>query len=73
MSLRPRSVTTRVRDASRACRARNVSVSAYRGRLRIRARGSRRVRVTVLMRADSPSACRGAVFPLAFRGFATAR
>ena len=70
-ALRVRSITTSVRDASRACPRRNLHVSRWRGRLRVNGRRSRSVRVTVWLRADSPSACQDARFPLVFRGRAT--
>jgi hypothetical protein len=70
-SLRVRSITTRVRDAKPGCRAGNLRVSAFRGRLRVGAGRSRRVAVRARMPSDSPSACQGAVFPLVFRGRAT--
>lgn len=63
-----RSITTHVRNASAACKARNLHVSAYRGRLRVRAHRSRRVSVRLWMRPDSPTACQGRVFRLAFHG-----
>jgi hypothetical protein len=69
--LRIRSVTARVRDAGPACRGRNLRISRFRGRLRLRARRARRIAVTVLMRPDAPDACQGARFPLVFRGRAT--
>jgi hypothetical protein len=70
-ALRIRSVTTRVRDAGPACRRRNLRVSSFRGRLRVRPRRARRIAVTVSMRRDAPNACQGALFPLVFRGRAT--
>jgi len=66
-----RSITTRVRGGSAACRARNLRVSRYRGRLRIRAYTSRRVRVRIWMRRSTPTACQGHVFRLTFRGRGT--
>lgn len=66
-----RSVTTRVQDASKACKGRNLHVSRFRGRLRLKSRGSRRIVVSVWMSKASPSACQGAVFRLSFRGRAT--
>jgi hypothetical protein len=69
--LRVRSITARVRSANRACGARNLRVSPFRGRLLVRGRQSRRVAVTVWMLPESPAACQGAVFPLVFRGRAT--
>jgi hypothetical protein len=71
--LRIRSVTTRVRNASAECRGRNLRVSRFRGRLRLKARASRRIAVSVRMLPESPPACQGAVFPLVFRGRATGR
>jgi hypothetical protein len=69
--LRIRSVITRVRDAGPACRARNLRVSKFRGRLRVRPHRRRRIAVTVWMRPDAPDGCQGARFPLVFRGRAT--
>jgi len=69
--LRVRSVTTRVRDASAGCSGRNLRVSRFRGRVRVRARRSRRIAVSVRMLPESPAACQGAIFPLVFRGRAT--
>jgi hypothetical protein len=71
--LRIRSITTRVRAARRGCGARNVRVSSFRGRVRVGAGRTRRVAVRVRMLSTSPPACQGAVFPLVFRGRATAR
>jgi hypothetical protein len=67
-----RSVKTTVRTAARGCSGKNLVVAAYRGRLRIRAGGWSRVLVSVRMRADSPNACQGRVFPLTFKGQASA-
>jgi hypothetical protein len=69
--IRVRVVTTRVRDASRACKARNLRVAAFHGPLRVAGHRSRRIVVRASMRADSPTACQGAVFHLAFHGRAT--
>lgn len=66
-----RAITVRVKGGSAACRARNLHVSAFHGRLRVRAHKSRRVRVRIWMRAGSPTACEGHVFRLAFRGRGT--
>lgn len=68
-----RSITTRVAPASAACKARNLHVSAFRGRLRVRAHRSRRVAVRISMRPDSPTACEGGVFRLSFHGRGTLR
>jgi hypothetical protein len=67
-ALTVRSITTHVRDASAACKARNLHVSAFHGRLRVRGHRSRRVAVKVRMRRDSPAACQGGIFRLAFHG-----
>lgn len=66
-----RSISTRVRDAGPKCRGRNLRVARFRGQLRLRGHASRRIAVRVSMRKDSPSACQGAVFRLAFSGRAT--
>lgn len=63
-----RSITTHVSAVSPACKARNLHVSAFRGRLRVPARKSRGVFVRVWMRPDSPKACQGGVFRLTFHG-----
>jgi hypothetical protein len=47
--------------------ARNVSVSTYRGRLRIPPHGRRWVSLTIAMRPDAADACQHAVFPLTYR------
>ena len=66
-----RVVTTQVRDASRACKARNLRVAAFHGALRVAGHRSPKIAVRVSMRADTPCACQGAVFRLAFHGRAT--
>ena len=70
-ALRVREITTHVRDASAACTGRNLRIASFHGSLRIRAHDTRRITVRATMRADSPSACQGAVFRLAFHGRAT--
>ena len=70
-ALRVRVVTTRVLDASAACKAGNLRVASFRGALRVRAHRARTIAVNASMRADSPSGCQGAVFRLAFHGRAT--
>jgi hypothetical protein len=62
-----RSVRTAVGDARPRCSALNVSVSAYRGRLRLPPHRRRWIALTIAMRSDAANACRHAVFPLAFR------
>jgi hypothetical protein len=66
-----RSVVTQVHDASAACSGRNLQVSRFRGRLRLKGRGSRRIVVSVWLSTATPSACQGAVFHLSFQGRAT--
>jgi hypothetical protein len=72
-ALTVRSITTRVSGASAGCSARNLRVFAFRGHLRVRAHKSRRVAVRLSMRPDSPKACEGGVFRLAFNGRGTVR
>ena len=67
-ALTVRSITTRVSAATAGCSARNLHVSAFRGHLRVRAHRSRRVAVKLRMRPNSPKACAGGVFRLAFHG-----
>lgn len=67
-----RSIETTVRAAARGCSGKNLVVSAYHGRLRMRPGGRSRVTVSVRMRAESPNACQGKVFPLTFKGQASA-
>ncbi|HET7759016.1 MAG TPA: hypothetical protein VFK62_03775 [Gaiellaceae bacterium] len=67
-----RSLKTTVRAAAPGCGGRNLVVAAYHGRLRIRAGGWSRVFVSVRMRLDSPNACQGKIFPLTFKGQASA-
>jgi hypothetical protein len=69
--LRVRSIRTRVHDARRTCRARNVRVARYRGTLRLRPHQWRRVSVGVRMLRSAPSTCQRAVFRLEFHGTAT--
>ena len=69
--LRVRSISTRVHDARRTCRARNVRVGRYHGTLRLRTHQWRRVSVRVRMLRSAPSSCQKAVFRLEFHGTAT--
>jgi len=66
-----RSIRTRVRDAGRTCRGRNVRVAPYRGSLRLRPHQRRRVKVRIRMLRSAPSACQKKTFRLDFRGSAT--
>jgi hypothetical protein len=67
-----RSVTTAVHAAARGCAGANLVVARYRGRLRIGPGRRLRLTVSVRMRRDSPNSCQGKVFPLVFRGQASA-
>jgi hypothetical protein len=62
-----RSVSAEVGEARRRCAARNVSVSSYRGRLRVRPHRRRWVALTISMRPDAANACQRARFPLTYR------
>jgi hypothetical protein len=63
-----RSVWAAVGDArSRGCTAGNVTVSAFRGRLRVPPHGRRWISLTIAMRSNAANACQHAVFPLTFR------
>jgi hypothetical protein len=62
--LRVVSLRVNVRDASRACRASNLSVKPFRGVVIVRPRGVRVVRLPVRMAKSAGDACRGARFPL---------
>lgn len=62
-----RSVWAAVGDAKPHCTARNVSVSVYRGRLRIPPHRRRWISLTIAMRPDAANACQHAIFPLTFR------
>jgi len=70
-AIRVRVITTRVRDASSACKARNLRIASFHGNLLVRPHRHRRVVVSARMRVDSPSACQGKLFRLAFHGRAT--
>jgi hypothetical protein len=67
-----RSLRTTVRAAAPGCSGKYLVVAAFHGRKRIRAGGWSRVFVSVRMRPDSPNACQGKVFPLTFKGQASA-
>jgi hypothetical protein len=60
------SVWATVGNAGPRCSARNISVSAYRGRLRIPPRGRRWISLTIAMRPNAANTCQLAVFPLTF-------
>ncbi len=62
-----RSVEVVAGNARPHCSARNVSVSAYRGRLRLPPYGRRWIALTIAMRPEAANACQHAVFPLTFR------
>ena len=67
-----RSISTTVHAAASGCSGRNVVVADYHGRRGIAAGRWVRVHVRVSMRLGSPAACQGKVFPLTFRGQASA-
>jgi len=62
-----RSIETEVGDATRRCSARNVSISSYRNRFRLRPHHRRWVYLKIIMRPDAANACQRARFPLAYR------
>jgi hypothetical protein len=66
-----RSIGVLVDDANRRCRADNVSVGSYRGKLRLQPRRRRWVPLAISMRPDAASACQNATFPLAYRARVT--
>jgi hypothetical protein len=68
-----RSVSTVVRGGGPGCPASNVRVHRYRGRFRIGAHRSRRLRLRVTMSGDAPDACQGRRFKLRFRARASPR
>ena len=70
--LRIRSITGRVRDASRRCPGSYLRVGRFRGSLRLAPRETREAVVAVRMARTAPPACQGAVFRLVFTGRGTA-
>jgi hypothetical protein len=62
-----RSVEAEVGAANRRCSRRNVSVSSFRGRLRVPPHRRRWVHLTVAMRPNAANACQQARFPLTYR------
>jgi hypothetical protein len=63
-----RSIGVQARDASRSCRASNLTVSSFRGRVRVAPRTTERIRVPVVLSATAPPACLSARFPLSYTG-----
>jgi hypothetical protein len=64
------SITTTVTDASAACLASNLSVSAFSGQLSVPGFGTAQTSVLASMAQNAPDACIGATFPLAYSGLA---
>jgi len=71
--LRVHSVTVAVRGARPGCSGSNVDVRPFTGRLLVPPRRARVVRLLVRMPLTAAPECRGASFPLAFRGRGTLR
>jgi hypothetical protein len=68
-SRRPVTVTAIRAQAGLAqpgCTAKNVRITGYRGKLRVKRHHPRQVRVPITMDLQAPSACQGARFPLSF-------
>jgi hypothetical protein len=66
--LRLVSLRATARPARRGCSGWNVEVRPFAGRRTIRPRGSARVRLLARMPASVAEECKGARFPLVFRG-----
>jgi hypothetical protein len=66
------SITTVVSKASKACRASNVHVTKFSGKLLVPADGEATTTVEVLMAHGATDACQAAVFPFRYRGLARA-
>jgi hypothetical protein len=60
-------IDAEVDGATRRCSARNVSVSSYRGALRLGPHRRRSVLLTLAMRPNAADACQHARFPIAYR------
>jgi hypothetical protein len=71
--LRVRALRVRVRDASRRCRASNLSIGRFRGFVDVRPRRTAIVRLTARLAAKAPAGCSGARFPLRFSGKGSVR
>lgn len=63
-------LTTIVSRASASCGPSNLAAGAFRGRLSVKAHGTATKVITITMSASAPNGCRGATFPLLFRGTA---
>jgi hypothetical protein len=64
--VRVTSLKVRVRKVSRGCPKRYLAVRRFRGRPRVRARRTRRVRLRVMLPRAAPDSCQGAVFRLRY-------
>ena len=65
------SIKTTVGAASNSCRASNVKVSSFAGKLLVHAGGKAKVTVHVTMARAAPNACQGKLFPFHYSGSAT--
>jgi len=65
------SITTTVGDASAACPASNLSVTAFSGQLLVPGLGSANTTVQVGMAQSATDTCQGATFPLVYGGLAS--
>jgi hypothetical protein len=63
-------LAAKVGNASTRCTYKNIAVSRFSGSLRVRAKRSRRLSLTIAMRRSAPNACKGAKFPLTYHGTA---
>lgn len=66
------SLTTKVGAASSSCGTANLAVAPFAGKLPVPAKGKASTTVQVTMAHSAPNACQGAIFPLHYRGQATA-
>jgi hypothetical protein len=65
--VRVRSIRVEVGDAAPDCRSGYLRVRSGRGRVRVPARSTRRVRLRARMSPRATDACQGRSFPLTFR------
>jgi hypothetical protein len=67
-AIRVTRISVTVRSRTHGCSGRNVRVRPFRGRLRVKARGRRLLRMRVRMIRAAPNACQGVRFTLRFHG-----
>jgi hypothetical protein len=60
-----------VGNASRRCRASNLSTPDFTSDVRVSALSNTKVTIPIRLRADAPDPCQGKTFPLRFSGRAT--